>query len=618
VRVGRSSIRQIGGLFAASTVLMVAGIAAATPAAAIAISITTTTIANPTAGAAYSQPISVANDVPPDAFVTTGTPPPGITINPTTGVLSGVPTAAGPFTFGVTVTDSAAGTASENYSVTVSPPNISISPTTLPTGSVNVAYSQQITPSGGTAPYMYGLALGSTLPPGVTLSPSGLLSGTPTTGGSYTVNVQVTDSTTGAGEPFIAVRPYTLQVGLPQTIGITNPGAKPLGASFSLTATSTSGATVTFTSATPSICTVAGTTVTPVAIGSCTINGDAPATGAYLAAPQTPVTFAIQALPATITVAGNPTTSVYGQPVTFTATVGTPVPTGTLQWSVDGTNVGAAVTLSTTTTSYTFTPTSALAVGTHTVKATYSGDATHGPANGQATETVSKANTTATVAVNGETLTVTVAPVSPGAGTPTGTVTFSVNGVQAGTAPLSNGVATFTGTSVNNNAVSVSYPGDANFNASSGNRSALPPTVTKHVSSTSRKTLAGWYNAPVTVSFTCTPNTAPIVTCPAPQTLSRNGHGQSVTETVTATDGGTTTVSVTNINIDKNAPTLRVKRKGIRLSCHALDGLSGVKSCRITRRQHVHNGVRTVRWTAVARDHAGNSRTKHGTFSYLV
>jgi hypothetical protein len=130
--------------------------------------------------------------------------------------------------------------------------------------------------------------------------------------------------------------------------------------------------------------------------------------------------------------------------------------------------------------------------------------------------------------------------------------------------------------------------------------------------------LAGWYNAPVRVSFTCTPTTAPIVNCPATQTLSRNGGHQSVTETVTATDGGTTTVTKSGINIDKVKPTLAVKRKGTKLSCHAIDGLSGLKSCRITRRNRDHDGIRTVSWTAVARDHAGNSRTKHGKFSYIL
>jgi large repetitive protein len=65
-------------------------------------------------------------------------------------------------------------------------------PASLPVG---VAFSHQFTSTGGTAPVTWSVTNGS-LPPGLTLSAGGLLSGTPTTPGSYgPIGVSVTDST---------------------------------------------------------------------------------------------------------------------------------------------------------------------------------------------------------------------------------------------------------------------------------------------------------------------------------------------------------------------------------------------------------------------------------------
>jgi hypothetical protein len=59
-------------------------------------------------------------------------------------------------------------------------PVITISPPTLPTGFVGLAYNQTLTASGGTAPYVFTVTAG-TLPAGMTVSSAGVLSGTPTT-----------------------------------------------------------------------------------------------------------------------------------------------------------------------------------------------------------------------------------------------------------------------------------------------------------------------------------------------------------------------------------------------------------------------------------------------------
>ena len=86
-------------------------------------------------------------------------------------------------------------------------PMIIINPASLPIGEVGEAYSQVLTASGGIATYTYTLAEGE-LPDGLILTPTGTLSGTPTTSGSYTFKVQATDSRSGF--PFsaqIAIHP---------------------------------------------------------------------------------------------------------------------------------------------------------------------------------------------------------------------------------------------------------------------------------------------------------------------------------------------------------------------------------------------------------------------------
>jgi hypothetical protein len=75
-------------------------------------------------------------------------------------------------------------------------PLITVAPPTAPNGTVGVAYSQQITASGGTGPYTFAISSG-TLPAGLTLTPAGLLSGTPTTAGSSAVTIRAIDGTTG-------------------------------------------------------------------------------------------------------------------------------------------------------------------------------------------------------------------------------------------------------------------------------------------------------------------------------------------------------------------------------------------------------------------------------------
>jgi hypothetical protein len=172
-------------------------------------------------------------------------------------------------------------------------------------------------------------------------------------------------------------------------------------------------------------------------------------------------------------------TSVFGQPVTFTATVvpvapATGTPTGTVQFTLDGSNFGGAVALAAG--SATSGATTTFSVGNHTVTAIYNGDVNfNGSTSPNLTQTVNKADTTqsftstANPSISGQSVsfTATVTPVAPGAGTPTGTVQFTVDAANFGTpVALSGGVATSSPTttlSTGTHQIGGVYGGDANF-----------------------------------------------------------------------------------------------------------------------------------------------------------
>ena len=75
---------------------------------------------------------------------------------------------------------------------------ISIIPALLPNAIKNSAYSEYVTAIGGTAAYTYAITTG-TLPTGLTIASTGLISGTPTTNGLYSFTITATDSLAATG-----------------------------------------------------------------------------------------------------------------------------------------------------------------------------------------------------------------------------------------------------------------------------------------------------------------------------------------------------------------------------------------------------------------------------------
>ena len=157
-------------------------------------------------------------------------------------------------------------------------------------------------------------------------------------------------------------------------------------------------------------------------------------------------------LPATTTtLASSQVSSVYGQQVTFTATVssgsGTP-PDGETVWFMSGTTLLGTGTLSGGTTTL---ETTALPAGKDSVTALYQGDASLGASNSAPlAETVAMASTTVTLTSSPNPssyqgpVTFTAVVTGQFGGTPTGTVNFDSGSTVLGSAPLSNGKALFT------------------------------------------------------------------------------------------------------------------------------------------------------------------------------
>jgi hypothetical protein len=182
-----------------------------------ALAIQTTSLPGGTVGAFYSQTLRATGGVTPYRWsIVSGALPDGLGLIAGNGILSGTATTAGTFAFTVQVTDSNSpqGSDTQALSITIvaagsTPLAISNAP---PAGIVGVPYDFTFTATGGTPPYDWSA---SGLPSGLALDMNtGRLSGIPTTAGSFSTSVTVTDlaSATDTDTPTIvvSVNPVTI------------------------------------------------------------------------------------------------------------------------------------------------------------------------------------------------------------------------------------------------------------------------------------------------------------------------------------------------------------------------------------------------------------------------
>ncbi len=182
------------------------------------LTITTLTLPHGVFGSTYSQPIQVSGGTSPYSFsVSSGSlSGTGLNLDPNTGILSGSPTSPGPLSFTVEVTDHQNAHVFESFTLHIDS-NISLTIPAAAETALGTPVAVTLSASGGLPPYVW-TPLGQ-LPPGVTLSSAGTLSGTPSQAGAFPIGVRVTDA-----QAFSATGTAGMNV-----FGITSSGPLPAG-----------------------------------------------------------------------------------------------------------------------------------------------------------------------------------------------------------------------------------------------------------------------------------------------------------------------------------------------------------------------------------------------------
>ena len=197
------------------------------PGISLALPATSTVQAN----AAYSLTPTVNGGTTPFTFSATGMPA-GLGINVSTGTITGSVAIAGAYAVSISVVDANNQSAAAAFTITVGAPPITIATNSpLRVATVDSAYSQSFSATGGTGTYTFSLT--GTAPPGLSFS-NGALSGTPTTPGTFSFGITANDTNnvTGSKAFSLTVNPASLTV-----TGTVSDGTigQPLSATFGAT-----------------------------------------------------------------------------------------------------------------------------------------------------------------------------------------------------------------------------------------------------------------------------------------------------------------------------------------------------------------------------------------------
>lgn len=184
-----------------------------------ALVIDTATLADGMEGVLYEQALAATGGEGTHSWsVTSGTLPAGVTLDATTGKLSGRPTAQGDHAFTVKVADTTGHSATKAVTLKIHPPGMVVTAPTFPTVLQGDAFSATLTALGGTAPYTWAVTTGA-LPTGLTLDPAtGTITGTVSAGGDTTFTVTVTDAANAQTTKELTISVTPEPSGTPQEI----------------------------------------------------------------------------------------------------------------------------------------------------------------------------------------------------------------------------------------------------------------------------------------------------------------------------------------------------------------------------------------------------------------
>ena len=370
---------------------------------------------------AYTDQLAVTGGTSPFTWsVASGTLPLGLTLNASSGLLSGTPTTEGTYSFAVKITDSSGLSDTAPLTVTIIPgPSMTFA--APPGGWTRTVYGYTLTETGGTAPYTWSVTSGS-LPAGISLSPAGTLSGTPTATGTFSFTVGVTDA---KGQSATQATSITISAGVSATFAA--PPTAVVDTPYSVTLTATGGTTP-YTWSVNAGTLPAGLTLSSAGV----LSGTPTSTGS--------TTFSVNVIDANNGIDTTSITLTVTSSVTFTfpappsGTVGTPYSvtltaaggTTPYTWSISAGSLPAGLTLNTSTGVVSGTPTTA---GTSSFTA-------------KVTDAQSKTATFATsITILSSMLTVAVSA-SPATVAPGGTVSYTITATNSGQTALTG--ATFT------------------------------------------------------------------------------------------------------------------------------------------------------------------------------
>ena len=355
---------------------------------------------------------------------------------------------------------------------------------------------------------------------------------------------QVVNKTASATTLASSLNPSTAGQSVTFTATITPTGPPtPTGTvSFSSNGTAISGCSaVALTSGRTAACTTSFPTIANYAVKA-THSGDTN----YLTSTSATLSQVVKAASTTTLVSSlNPSTA--GKSVTFTATItpaGPPTPTGTVSFSSNGTAISGCSAITLTSSRTAACATTALAVGTDSIKAVYSGDGNYVTSTSAAlSQVVYKAASTTTLVSSlnpstaGESVTFTATITPAGPPTPTGTVSFSSNGTaisgcSAVTVLTSRTAACMTSSlSVGTDSIKAVYSGNGNYVTSSS--AALSQVVNKTASATALASSLNPSIAGQSVTFTATITPAGPPTPTGTVSFSSNGTAISGCSAVT-------------------------------------------------------------------------------------